>query len=75
MSEQEAALYEQPFAHVELHVKPPRLAQRDKTRKEFWWLHGRTGEDFRAALAKVSRYIATPRVAKHRIFVWAHCTV
>jgi type II restriction/modification system DNA methylase subunit YeeA len=29
----------------------------------------------RAAVSKLSRFIATPRVAKHRLFVWLHATV
>ena len=69
-SEKEAALYEKPFAHVLQEVKPAREAQRDKGRKTKWWLHGRTGEDVRQGLARVSRYIATSRVSKHRFFVW-----
>jgi len=70
MSEADAACYEKPFAHVKENVRPQRLAQRDKGRKERWWIHGRTGEDMRTALDGLSRYIATPRVAKHRLFVW-----
>ena len=75
MTEREAALYEEPFAHVAKLVKPQRMAQRDKSRKTRWWLHGRTGVDMRAALLTVSRYIATPRVAKHRLFVWLDTSV
>lgn len=70
MSEADAAMYEMPFAHVLEHVRPAREAQRDKGRKERWWLHGRTGADIRAAMSRINRYIATPRVAKHRFFVW-----
>lgn len=75
MSEADAALYEAPFAHVVEHVRPARQAQRDKSRKEKWWLHGRTGCDLRHAMSKISRYIATPRVAKHRFFVWLPVSV
>lgn len=74
-TEQEAALYETPFAHVMREVKPQRDAQNDEGRKAKWWLHGRSGADMRNALAPLKRYIATPRVAKHRIFVWLDVNV
>ena len=53
-------------------VKPFRDANKDKSRRENWWLHGRTGDDIRAAVADLSRVLVTPRVAKHRFFVWQH---
>ncbi len=74
-AEQEAALYETPFAQVVREVKPQRDAQNDAGRKAKWWLHGRSGADMRAALAPLKRYIATPRVAKHRMFVWLDVSV
>jgi hypothetical protein len=70
MSAQDASLYEQPFAHVLRCVKPVREKNNDRTRRTFWWRFGRNGEQFRAAIEKVPRYINTPRVAKHRLFVW-----
>ncbi|WP_309681576.1 adenine methyltransferase [Polaromonas sp.] len=70
MSAQDAALYEQPFAHVLQFVKPVREKNNDRIRRTFWWRFGRNGEQFRAAIQKVPRYINTPRVAKHRLFVW-----
>jgi hypothetical protein len=69
MAEQEAMLFEQPFEHVARHVKPQRIAQNDVSRKKNWWLHGRTGDDMRAALGSLAYYTATVRVAKHRFFV------
>jgi len=74
-TEQEAALYETPFAHVLRDVKPQRDAQNDMGRKAKWWLHGRTGADLRAAFTPIKRYIATPRVAKHRMFIWLDVSV
>jgi type II restriction/modification system DNA methylase subunit YeeA len=70
MGEQDAALYAEPFAYVRAAVKPQREAQNDAGRKRTWWRHGRTGDDYRKASAGLQRYIATPRVAKHRYFVW-----
>lgn len=70
LSETEAALYEAPFEHVVNHVKAERKQQRDEKRKLYWWRLGRSGAEIRAALAPLARYIATPMVAKHRLFVW-----
>ena len=70
MDEHKAAEFELPFSYLQSQVKPQRLAQSDESRKRRWWLHGRSGEDYRAATSDVLRYIATPRVAKHRYFVW-----
>ena len=41
-----------------------------KWRAENWWLHGYPATTMRQALASLDRYIATPKVAKHRPFVW-----
>ena len=73
--EEEAAFYTAPFAHVVREVKPTRVQNRDRQRRERWWQLGRSGGDLRAALKPLARYIATPRVAKHRIFVWLHPSV
>jgi hypothetical protein len=70
MTEQEAALFEAPFAHIVRAVKPVRLQNNDRIRRTFWWRFGRNGEQLRAALKPLGRYINTPRVAKHRLFVW-----
>lgn len=52
------------------HVKPWR-EERKKSwfRKEWWQLYARR-PDLRAATDPLKRFIATPRVAKHRLFVW-----
>jgi len=69
-SEGHAALYEEPFEYVRANVKPLREVNRDKGFRELWWLHGRPRHEMRNALSVLSRFIATPRVAKHRLFVW-----
>ena len=48
-------------------VKPKRRTQ--------WWLHHRPRPNMWAALGELSRYIATPRVAKYRLFVWLDARV
>jgi hypothetical protein len=65
-----AALYAEPFKHIVESVKPERLKNNDKWRRNHWWLLGRTLPEFREATAKLPRYIGTARVAKHRLFVW-----
>ena len=69
-SEAEAALYEAPFAHVRKHVKPARENNRIRALREGWWRHWRPRPAMWKAVAGLSRYIATPTVAKHRLFVW-----
>jgi type II restriction/modification system DNA methylase subunit YeeA len=66
MPEAEAALYEAPFQHVVEHVKPTRINLRRDWHRTRWWLHGA----MRKAIAKLGRQIVTPRVSKHRLFVW-----
>jgi len=70
LSEADAAFYAAPFAHVVREVRPLREKNRRGRRAEKWWQHGETVPGLRAALAPFARYIATPRVAKHRLFVW-----
>jgi very-short-patch-repair endonuclease len=69
-TEQESALYELPFAHVSREVKPMRDSGKRESRKKYWWLHGETVPALRKALNSLPRFITTPRVAKHRFFVW-----
>ena len=70
MDESAAALYEAPFAHVAEHVRPMRQRGRHKARARFWWRHVSPGPETWRKLDSLSRYIATPTVAKHRLFVW-----
>jgi type II restriction/modification system DNA methylase subunit YeeA len=69
-TEEDASMYEAPFEYVKEHVMPLRDTNRDRQRREYWWRHGRAGTQLRAALSDKVRQIATPRVAKHRLFVW-----
>jgi type II restriction/modification system DNA methylase subunit YeeA len=70
MTEAEAALYEMPFEFVKELVKPLRATNRRARRREFWWQHGETVPGLRAALTGLRRFLVTPRVSKHRVFVW-----
>lgn len=70
MTEDEASLYEMPFAYILEHVKPVRLGNARKARAERWWQHGETRPGLRKKTKELTRYIATPETAKHRFFVW-----
>ncbi|MCY4465872.1 MAG: N-6 DNA methylase [Chloroflexi bacterium] len=65
-----ARQYQLPFAHVEQHVKPQRHKVRQMKSRLNWWLYESARPKMRAHLQGLSRFICTPRVAKHRIFVW-----
>ena len=71
----DAALYEEPFRWVKEHVWPTWDKQREAERRPQWWLHHRPRPNMWAALGALSRFIATPRVAKHRLFVWLDARV
>jgi type II restriction/modification system DNA methylase subunit YeeA len=70
MTESNAALYEKPFEHVVMNVKPMRLKVRRDGHRNNWWRHGETRAGFRLAVSNQHRFIATPRVSKHRLMVW-----
>ena len=70
MSEGEAALHEAPFAHILSVVKPLRDGNRRGDLRRNWWRHDKSGRTMFERIASLPRYIATPRVAKHRLFVW-----
>ena len=70
MSQADAALYEEPFRWVQEHVYPSRRQNHRAAYRRHWWRHGEPRQGMWRALEELRRYIATPRVAKHRLFVW-----
>jgi type II restriction/modification system DNA methylase subunit YeeA len=70
MPEAAAALYEGPFKHVQESVYPFRQTNKREAYKLRWWLHVEARPTMRAALEPLDRFIVTPTVAKHRLFVW-----
>ena len=70
-TEAAAALYEAPFAYVVEHVKPDRYGNRRADLRQNWWRHDRSGQTMFKQVAALPRFISTPRVAKHRLFVWS----
>jgi type II restriction/modification system DNA methylase subunit YeeA len=69
-SSTEAACFEAPFSFAEEVVKPYRDQVRDEKTRIKWWLYERPRPKLVSKLSPLARYIATPRVAKHRIFIW-----
>lgn len=67
---EEAAKYSAPFEYLKKHVYPSRQKANQAVAREKWWIHWNPRTQMRTALSKLDRYIATPRVAKYRIFVW-----
>lgn len=70
MPQKQAALYQEPYEYVRKHVYPVRKGATQKKARDLWWIHWNPRENMREALSPLSRYIATPRVGKHRIFCW-----
>jgi hypothetical protein len=70
MSLEEAAQYEMPFEYVKQQVYPLRMTARSQDFRGQWWQFARPRPEMREALGGKARYVATPRVAKHRTFVW-----
>ena len=70
MNEEEAALYETPFSHVVDKVRPSRLGNRRKSRRERWWIHGEARPNMWRAIRHLPRCIVTPEVSRHRLFAW-----
>ena len=70
LNETQAREYLAPFKYVEIEIKPERLKNNDRQRRESWWKLGRTGNDYHKAVQNLNRQIFTPRVAKYRVFVW-----
>jgi type II restriction/modification system DNA methylase subunit YeeA len=71
LTQSQAAFYARPYAHVAQHVKPLRDKNARNVRRLNWWLHGDAQPRMRAAIKMLERYIVTPEVSKHRIFMWA----
>jgi hypothetical protein len=69
-TEAEAALYEAPFEYVKRFVRPDRQKNPRETYAARWWIHVEARPGMRTALSGLKRFIATARVAKHRIFFW-----
>jgi len=70
LSMDDSSLFEGPFQHVQATVRPLRERSNDRQRRENWWLLGRSGAAFFTRAGRLTRYLATSQVSKHRFFVW-----
>ena len=80
MEEQEAALFEMPFFYLREAIDAENLERastgkaplrgREMRSLAGWWLHQRPRSEMRKALNGLDRYIVSPRVSKHRLFLW-----
>ena len=75
MPMERASLYESPFEYVNENIRALRLKNRDLRFRTYWWRLGRSRVQFRETVESLDRYIATPRVSKHRLFVWVSSDV
>jgi len=74
-SENEASQYSAPFEYLRVHMLEKRALSRKGNYPKNWWLHGRARPAFRSALGSMQAYIATIRVAKHRLFVFVDAKI
>lgn len=70
MTREEFELYEQPYFQVDALVRPVRASNNRGAYRDNWWIHAEARPGMRVALKGLPRYLATPRVSKHRVFVW-----
>ena len=75
MAEADAALYEEPFRHARERVWPMRERNRRESYRVHWWRHVEPRQGKWRALDGLPRFIATPTVSKHRLFVWLDARV
>ena len=75
MAREEAGLYEAPFTYAAQNVQPARQRHRSEKLRNCWWRHERPRPEMWRRLDGMTRYIATPTVAKHRLFVWLDARV
>jgi len=70
LSEHDAARYEAPFKHLEGIVRNEREKNPRSWYRDEWWRLYAEREGMRSGLHELRRFAVTPRVSKHRLFVW-----
>jgi type II restriction/modification system DNA methylase subunit YeeA len=68
MQLEEASKYVLPFEHVKENVKPERLTNKEKIRREKWWQFGRRRPQMRKELENLESYFCLSKVAKYTCF-------
>ena len=69
-TEVQASFYAKPFAHIADHVRGVRRLNKREAYARDWWKHVEPRPGLLKSVETTDRYIVTPRVAKHRLFVW-----
>jgi len=64
----QASRYEMPFEHVVRNVRPEREKNKRDSYREKWWIHVEPRPAMRERFRAIRQFIATARVAKHRLF-------
>jgi hypothetical protein len=72
---EEAKAFPQALDILRERVKPERDTNKDRFRREHWWLLGRPVIAMRNALEPLSRYIAGNAQGKRFLFAWQDCAV
>ena len=67
---QVSQLYPHIYQHIYDNVRPVRLNNREKSRREKWWLFARSNEDLRSAIKPLHRFISTPDTSKFKPFIF-----
>jgi type II restriction/modification system DNA methylase subunit YeeA len=70
LAQNDASLFEAPFAEIETAIIESRKGNRDPRQLKNWWLFRRTGDQAKALLVGKQRVLCTGLVTKHRIFRW-----
>ena len=71
-TEAESANFEAPFQYALQTILPVRQKNSEEVARRLWWRYWRARPEFYSASKSCSRIIITPRVSKHRVFVWRH---
>jgi hypothetical protein len=70
MTEEQVRTLPNVYQRIYTTVRPHRLQQNDKQRKDKWWLFGRNNQDMRTCIRPLTRFIVTCMTAKHRTFTF-----
>ena len=65
-----AARYEGAFQYLWTEVKPEREKNARESYRRLWWQHVEARPAMRTAFAPRTRFLVTPTISKHRVFVW-----
>jgi type II restriction/modification system DNA methylase subunit YeeA len=75
LSETESSYFESPYQHALKVVKPTRQLDRNAKTRSIWWRFERERMQLRVKLKGTSRFIATTRHSKFRLFAWTNSCV